>query len=86
MILLLSEGSFTARNLSQILGVQEKEVYGHLAHIARSVVTEKQRLQIDPSRCLSCGYVFHSRKRYKKPGRCPRCKSERIEDPKYRII
>lgn len=86
MILLLSEGNCTARGLSQTLGVREKEVYAHLAHIARSVVPQRQRLQIKPSRCLSCGYVFDTRKRFTKPGRCPSCKSERIEEPRYRII
>jgi predicted Zn-ribbon and HTH transcriptional regulator len=42
MILLLSEGNCTARDLSQTLGVREKEVYAHLAHIARSVVPQRQ--------------------------------------------
>jgi len=86
MILLLSEGNCTARDLSQTLGVREKEVYAHLAHIARSVVPKGQRLLTISSRCLSCGYVFETRKRFTKPGRCPKCKSERIEEPRYRII
>jgi predicted Zn-ribbon and HTH transcriptional regulator len=86
MILLLSEGNCTARDLSQTLGVREKEVYAHLAHIARSVVPKGQRLLTISSRCLSCGYVFDTRKRFTKPGRCPKCKSERIEEPRYRII
>jgi predicted Zn-ribbon and HTH transcriptional regulator len=86
IILLLSEGNCTARDLSQTLGVREKEVYAHLAHIARSVVPQRQRLLVIPSKCLSCGFVFDTRKRFAKPGRCPSCKSERIEEPRYRII
>ncbi len=86
MILLLSEGNCTARDLSQILGVREKEVYAHLVHIARSVVPQRQRLLVIPSKCLSCEYVFDTRKRFTKPGRCPICKSERIQEPRYRIV
>lgn len=86
MTLLLSEGNCTARDLSQILGVREKEVYAHLVHIARSVVPQRQRLLVIPSKCLSCGYVFDTRKRFTKPGRCPICKSERIQEPRYRIV
>jgi predicted Zn-ribbon and HTH transcriptional regulator len=86
MIVLLSEEECTARDLSQMLGIREKEVYAHLSHIACSVSSQKQRLLILPSTCLSCGYVFETRKRFAKPGRCPRCKNERIREPRYRVV
>jgi predicted Zn-ribbon and HTH transcriptional regulator len=85
MILLLSEGTYSARDLSQALGIPEKDVYDHLSHISRSVVPNRQRLLIVPSRCLSCAYVFENRRRYTRPSRCPKCRSERIEEPTYRI-
>lgn len=86
MIALLSEQVCSARDLSQMLSIEEKEVYSHLSHIARSVVSRRHRLVIIPSRCLACGYVFANRKRFTRPGRCPRCKGERIEEPKYQIV
>ena len=86
MILLLSKGACSARDLSQALRIPEKDVYHHLSHIARSVMPKKQNLLIVPSQCLSCEYVFKNRRRYTKPGRCPKCRSERIEEPTYRII
>ena len=86
MILLLSKAENTARDLSQMLGIREKEVYTHLAHIARSVAPQDKKLLIIPSRCLSCGYVFDTRRRFTKPGRCPSCKSERIQEPRYRVV
>ncbi len=86
MIALLSQGVHSARGLSQMLRIQEKEVYGHLSHIARSVVPQRQRLVVIPSRCLMCGYVFDKRKRFTRPGRCPRCKRERIEEPRYQVV
>lgn len=86
MIALLSETVSSARNLSQLLSIQEKEVYGHLPHIARSVAAQKRRLVVIPSQCLSCGYVFNDRKRFTRPGRCPRCKGERVDEPKYQVV
>ncbi|MDY6952552.1 MAG: ArsR family transcriptional regulator [Thermodesulfobacteriota bacterium] len=86
MILLLSQGEWTARDLSQALRISEKEVSFHLSHVARSVASQHKRLRMAPSSCLSCGYVFDTRKRFTRPGRCPRCKGERIREPKYRIL
>ena len=85
MTLLLSKEEYTARDLSQAVRIPEKDVYHHLFHIARSMVRHKQNLVVIPSECLSCGYVFEDRKRFTRPGRCPKCKSERIEGPRYCI-
>ncbi len=86
MTALLSQQVCSARDLSQRLSIQEKEVYSHLSHISRSVVSRRQKLVITPSRCLECGYVFKERKRLTRPSRCPRCRGERIEEPKYQVV
>ncbi|MCK4729633.1 MAG: transcriptional regulator [Desulfobacterales bacterium] len=86
MITLLSHGVCSARDLSQMLRIQEKEVYSHLSHIARSVVSQRHRLVVIPSQCLVCGYLFDKRKRFTRPGRCPRCKGERIEEPRFQVV
>lgn len=86
MIELLSKEVLSARDLSQMLRIQEKEVYAHLSHIARSVVSQTRRLVVIPSQCLVCGYVFDKRKRFTRPGRCPCCKGERIKQPRYQIV
>jgi len=72
--------------LSQMLGVPEKEVVAHLDHISRSVRSKDRKFAVTPARCLGCGYVFESRGRFSSPGRCPRCRGEHIEDPRYRIV
>jgi predicted Zn-ribbon and HTH transcriptional regulator len=82
---LLSDHGMTARDLSQTLGIREKEVYEHLAHITRSVSGQGKRLRILPFRCLACGFVFAERKRFTRPGRCPNCKKSHVEIPVYRI-
>ena len=85
MIELLENKEMSARELSQTMGLREKEVYTHLSHIARSVNAKRKKLIIIPAECLGCGYVFENRKRYTRPSRCPHCKSEHIQNPVYRI-
>lgn len=79
----LAEGMFTARELSARVGVSEKDVAGHLEHLARSVKATGERLQIDHARCEACGFVFKDRARLGKPSRCPRCKSERLSPARF---
>jgi hypothetical protein len=81
----LSKREMTARQLSQALGIREKEVYEHLSHIAYSVAVQRKTLLIRPFQCLACGYVFRDRKRFTRPGRCPCCKGTHLESPAYRI-
>jgi len=85
MIDLLSEKDMSARELSQALGIREREVYQHLGHVAQSVAAQGKDLVIRPFRCLGCGYVFRNRSRFTRPGRCPRCKRSHIEEPTYRV-
>jgi predicted Zn-ribbon and HTH transcriptional regulator len=85
MIRLLEEDRRDARELSQLLGIREKEVYAHLAHIARSMKARNKKLSVLPFSCLSCGFVFSERSRFTRPGRCPKCKDSRVEVPLYSI-
>lgn len=86
MIDLLSEQQLTARELSQALGIMEKEVYGHLLHIERTASRQGMRLVVDPYTCLTCGYSFDNRKRWDRPGRCPKCRQGHIRMAGYRIV
>ena len=82
---LLNKTKMSAIELSQELRIAEKEVYTHLPHIARSVAMRGKRLIIQPSRCLKCGYIFKERKRFTRPGHCPKCKATYIQRPAYQI-
>jgi predicted Zn-ribbon and HTH transcriptional regulator len=85
MIILLSENDMSARDLSQAIGIREKEVYEHLPHIARSLEAHRKKVIIRPSTCLTCGYVFKDRRRFTRPSRCPRCKKSHLQEPLYRV-
>jgi len=86
MFLLLNEKEMTAREISQVIGIREKEVYEHLPHIALSAIAQKRKLVVLPFGCMSCGYVFEQRKRFTRPSRCPRCKKTHLETPVYRLV
>ena len=85
IIELLADAEMDARQLSGEVGIKEKEVYEHLAHIARSLAAKGNKLTIRPSECLKCGYVFKDRKRFTRPGRCPRCRESHLINPSYKI-
>ncbi len=75
----------TARDLSRIVGIPERSVPEHLAHLAKSLRAKGERLEIEPSQCLDCDATFTKRERYTRPGRCPRCHSLRISLPRFYI-
>ncbi len=85
LIFLLEQGEMSARDISQELKIQEKEVYEHLVHIKRTLKSRKKTLHVDPFYCLICDYVFKDRQRMTKPGRCPKCKKSHIQGAMYRI-
>ncbi len=82
---ILSKDEMSAREVSKALGIREKEVYDHLSHIARSLIARGKKLNVQPYRCLGCGYVFQDRQRFNRPSRCPRCKESRLQEATYRI-
>ena len=73
----------TARELSSLIGIREKDIVEHLPHIHRSLHKKTARLVVDPAQCSSCGYTFSNRRSYATPGACPRCRSQRIAPPAF---
>lgn len=82
---LLRRGPATARDVSREVGIQEKEVPDHLGHLQRSARAHGERLVLEPAECLECGFAFTRRARYRRPSRCPRCRSARISLPRFWI-
>jgi hypothetical protein len=85
IISLLSAEEMSAREISGEIGIAEKEVTEHLAHIARSISSQGKKIIITPAICLACGYEFKDRKRFTRPGRCPKCKQSHLQSPLFRI-
>ncbi len=81
---LLLESECSIRELSQVVGISEKEVIPHLEQIKISFKKQK-RFQIIPAICRQCGFVFEGRQKIKKPSKCPECRRNYIESPRYKI-
>ena len=81
----LSAAPLTARELSQKAGLAEKEVIEHLSHLAQSLAHSPTPLGIVPARCRACGFLFEARPERARPGRCPKCKHERIQAARFGV-
>jgi predicted Zn-ribbon and HTH transcriptional regulator len=83
---LLTGARLSSYQLAQLLGIPERQVEDHLAHVVKTVGRDRRKqFVLEPSSCQHCGFVFRDRTRLTKPGRCPRCRSEGITAPRYGI-
>ena len=81
----LEAGPLSARDISGLAGIPEKEVAGHLEHIRQSLHRAGGRLIVQPAECTACGFVFDKRERLTRPSRCPVCRSESIHAPLFSL-
>ena len=82
---LLASGTYSARDLSAEAHIPEKEVYGHLDHIRKSLAREGRAFTIIGPECRKCGFLFTRMDRLRRPGKCPKCRGETIHEPRFRI-
>jgi predicted Zn-ribbon and HTH transcriptional regulator len=84
---LLAAGEWGFEELRRELEVPARVLEEDLRHVERSLRRGSTRLAVEPARCLSCGFVFRERaaRHFHAPSRCPRCRSERITDPRFHI-
>lgn len=83
IIEMLGQENLSAFELSVKLGIKEQEITYHLEHIRSSIKPKK--FLIESSYCKNCEFKFAKRDRLTPPSRCPRCKSEYIESPRFSI-
>lgn len=81
---LLLERQYTAFDLAEKFREKEKLILEDLRHIKKSLRHRKEKLVIFPAACIECGFVF-GKEDIKNPSRCPRCRSERIEEQLYEV-
>lgn len=86
IISLLDKGPLTARDISQLVSITEKDVYHHLASIEKTVRHQKNKVHVEPYYCVDCGFQFKNRKTFKKPSKCPGCKDGRIASAVFMIV
>jgi len=81
---LLLEQPLSALELSRRLGLPEKEILEHLAHLARAPGPGLEFV-LEPAVCKLCGFVFAKRERLTTPSRCPRCRGQSLRRPRYHL-
>jgi hypothetical protein len=74
----LERGQYSVKELAAQYGRGVRATADDLRHVRKSVGDD---FQIDPARCMACGFVFRGRKRLTEPSRCPECRSEQIRGP-----
>jgi predicted Zn-ribbon and HTH transcriptional regulator len=85
----------TLKALSAELSLSEKDLVPALEKLQRTLEREAKKLGVEPARCIACGFEFELRDRrgtgqgggaparVKRPSRCPSCRSERIDPPRF---
>jgi hypothetical protein len=77
--------TLSAKEISALVRISEKDVYAHLEHIQKAAKKHGYKLIVTPAECRKCGFVFKKRERLKKPGKCPVCHNESIKEPVFSI-
>lgn len=77
--------TLSARDISGMVSISEKEVYEHLEHIRKTLSKGGHRLTVTPAGCRKCGFSFKKREKLKKPGKCPICRGESIGEPMFSL-
>ncbi len=85
IISLLEGNTLSAKELSIDAGITERDAYEHLEHIQKTLGKSGRNFIIIPAACRRCAFVFRKREKLKKPGRCPVCHSEAIQEPLFSI-
>jgi hypothetical protein len=80
----LREEPHTVSELSARVGAPRSAVYDHLRHVARSLEGTGEQFLVAPPECRDCGFAeFDDPVNY--PSRCPKCRSERIAEPVFKV-
>jgi transcriptional regulator len=82
---LLEEHTMSAKEISGIVKISEREIYDHLEHVRKTLHKTGRSLHVEPAKCEKCGFVFHKRERLSKPGKCPLCHSQLVLPPLFHI-
>jgi predicted Zn-ribbon and HTH transcriptional regulator len=85
IISVLEGQTLSAKDISADVRISEKEIYEHLEHIQRTLNKSEHIFILAPAVCKKCSFVFRKRDRLKKPGKCPVCRSELIQEPLFSI-
>ncbi len=83
LALMLSEQELTVREIGDYFRATTEEIVEDLKHIAYKY---KDRFVAKPAICKMCGFIFKEREKIRrKPSKCPRCRNEKIQEPRFSL-
>ncbi len=80
---LIKDNPLSLDEICSTLLLNPHDALNHISHLKRSL---KSNLEIKPAVCKACGFIFKERSRLSPPGRCPKCKHERIAGPWFSAL
>ena len=84
----LDEDEYDFETLRDALELGVRDLERHLRHVEKTLRGRGGKLRVTSPRCRDCGFGFPGRtpKHLHPPGRCPRCRGERIDPPRFRAV
>ncbi len=80
---LLEKEALSVQQLADRFQTIPPDIIEDLEHIKKSI--KPKRLIVIPARCEDCGFMFKEREKIKRPSKCPKCRSERIFSPLFKV-
>lgn len=77
---------FSLREIKLKFKLTAQEVKDEVEHIFLTAKVQGFRVHIVPAECAACKYIFQDRRKVSAPSRCPKCKSERVLEPLFKLI
>lgn len=83
IIKILEKRAVSIHEIANMYRTTVEDILEDLPHIKESI--KPRKLKITPAECRKCGFVFKERTKLRAPSKCPRCRSEWIEGPLFKI-
>jgi predicted Zn-ribbon and HTH transcriptional regulator len=80
----LRERTMSPRDVADAFDTTPAVALDHVGHVARSLAEADEALLVAPPTCRECGFDDFDDP-LNRPSRCPACKCERVDDPRFRI-
>ena len=86
-----SRDPLSVEDIIALLGEHHDQVtiYEDIDHVSKTVYGNsggREQVIMIPPTCRACGFIFRGLKKPKRPGKCPKCRSERVTSPLFRIF
>ena len=84
LIQMLLNQPMTVSEVARRAGVLPAEVEQDLRHLVKSLRHTENELIVTPAECRKCAFEF-SQDKFRKPSKCPECRSTWIDEPTVEI-